>query len=551
MTSTLSIPQDKALSIIPCFTSLLSCLGSAQIIYKVSTARKTTPYRRILWGLSSADFLCSLLYPWQAFLVPADTSPRIWAIGNDATCTLLGFGQQIFFASIGYNSCLSIYFLLTVKMGMSNAMVAKRYEPLMHIVCVGYPLVTAIVGAAMGMFHEVELSHGCWVQEYPKGCDDEEQNSTCIHGTIALFFGGIPAIVAFFIILFNNLLVYGHVKYTIQKSRRRFASSLGGSSSAMSRPLRSSLLSMGASMIRRTQSREQQEPPTRDPQVQRVHAVFTQAFMYVMAFLIVYSPSFILRILSAHGYGAEEEGKLFPLLLLQAIFLPSQGFFNLLVYIRPTYKRTRRENADESRWWAFRRALYGEKVKPSKHGSSDFQHRRRAASSSSDFGMMVVRPEARRMDESSRQRSLLRKYGLDNNQYPVYLDESSKNNDISNNNPANNQNLDLIQEDSSSTMTFATGSVIDVRNSYPVTTSSTRASMPDAMTTTASTIAEEGEDGEEGEDEDDEMGQDQPASLDDDDYGNVIKDANHPDDNITKERLEDEQQQQQESSNAP
>ena len=101
--SSLSEAQDMTLSILPCLTSSLSCLGSAQIIFMVLTARKTTPYRRILLGLSVSDFLCSLVYPWQAFLVPQATSYRIWAIGNDRTCAFLGFSLQIFFASIHPN----------------------------------------------------------------------------------------------------------------------------------------------------------------------------------------------------------------------------------------------------------------------------------------------------------------------------------------------------------------------------------------------------------------------------------------------------------------
>lgn len=162
--STLTEAQDKVLSILPCFTSFLSCLGSAQIIHKVLTGKHTTPYRRILLGLSSADFLCSLTYPLQSFLLPSDSSQRVYAVGNDATCSFLGFAQQSFFASIFYNSMLSCYFLLTVRVGLSNEVVGRKYEPWMHALSIGYPVLTAIIGVSLTMFHELELGHGCKFQ---------------------------------------------------------------------------------------------------------------------------------------------------------------------------------------------------------------------------------------------------------------------------------------------------------------------------------------------------------------------------------------------------
>mmetsp|Transcript_17956 Transcript_17956/g.29009 ORF Transcript_17956/g.29009 Transcript_17956/m.29009 type:complete len:161 (+) Transcript_17956:63-545(+) len=61
---------------------------------------------------------------------------------------------------------------------------------------------------------------------------------------------------------------------------------------------------------------------------------------------------------------ADDSNKLFPLLLLQSIFLPAQGFFNVLIFIRPQYMRSRKDFPQESRWWCVRRALYGQVVKP-------------------------------------------------------------------------------------------------------------------------------------------------------------------------------------------
>jgi hypothetical protein len=43
--------------------------------------------------------------------------------------------------------------------------------------------------------------------------------------------------------------------------------------------------------------------------------------------------------------------------VINAIFLPSQGIFNFLVFIRPRYGSIRRAFPDNSRWWALCEAV--------------------------------------------------------------------------------------------------------------------------------------------------------------------------------------------------
>lgn len=102
-----------------------------------------------------------------------------------------------------------------------------------------------------------------------------------------------------------------------------------------------------------------------DPHAQRIHAVAIQGFLYVLVFFVLQTPTFILRVLeSQNGTYPEDEAKIFPILLLQNILWPMQGFFNLLIYIRPSYKRARADFPNESRLWAFRRAMHGAKIQP-------------------------------------------------------------------------------------------------------------------------------------------------------------------------------------------
>lgn len=423
--STLTDTQGKVLSLLPVLSACLSIWGSASIIHMVLSSDKRTPYRRILLGMSCCDVVSSFNFALQAFLVPAATSHRIWAVGNASSCSAMGFFQQLSFSNIGYSCMLSIYFLLTIKFAIREKEVAKKYEPMMHIVSVGWPLLTASVGAGMGVYDELSVGHGCWVTNYPKNCDSPD-TPPCQSPMIAWIFAGIPAFVLFVIVFISNVLVFCHVRYTIQRSRQhsqefnsqrsfrscntkqrisdssnatgrtadaslqfshhqdeerqsasqrrptltRLESSLTLAIQTTSRTLRNSTLAIN-SMMTKSEA---------DSQIQRIKAVATQAFLYVGAFLMGSVWFFTVRNMEAQKErGMHDENKLFPLLVMQAIFMPLQGFFNCLIYCRPAYLHARSHFPEETRIWAFRRALHGSKVQPTKQPannamSSQFYH---------------------------------------------------------------------------------------------------------------------------------------------------------------------------------
>jgi len=54
----------------------------------------------------------------------------------------------------------------------------------------------------------------------------------------------------------------------------------------------------------------------------------------------------------------------YPCAILQAIFQPLQGMLNMLVFCRPKYLKWRDEYPFETKWWAFRRSIFGERIRP-------------------------------------------------------------------------------------------------------------------------------------------------------------------------------------------
>lgn len=365
----LSAAQEKALALIPIFTGLLSTWGSANIIYAVyrTDKRSRNCYNRIMFGLSFSDVISSLVFSLQAFLLPKETSHRIWASGNDATCAAMGFFQQLSLSSIFYSGMLSFMYLLTINYSVPEARLAKRYEPWFHILSVGFPVITGIIGGVMGLYGELAVGSFCWFAG---------SESTLF----AYIVGGIPGFIIMFAVIINNLRVYYHVRRSIRNTNQersatdrfvqeRFRSlappptgsetsgdggvgprqiSIESNKSKISNESQESNISRfsnehGTDMraLRDLQREEQRLQSLQDRSKARVQAVARQACYYVAGFVLCYLPTFVIRVTAATlGTAANEEAHLFPLLVIQAIFWPLQGFFNFLIYSRsPSYLR--------------------------------------------------------------------------------------------------------------------------------------------------------------------------------------------------------------------
>ena len=326
--SSLSEAQDKTLSLIPGFSGLLSAWGSASIIYMFykTSAAKRNCYKRIMLGLSCSDFLSSLTLSLQAFLLPSETSNRIWASGTATTCHAMGFFQQLAFSAIWYNGMLSFMFLLTIKYSVGEQDLVRKFEPWMHVLSIGFPLISATIGAALGMYAELVVGHFCWFTG----------DNTTIYAFIV---SGGPGFFFLLAIPINNMLVYRHVRHTIHNDLNSSedgqlcqTSSEGSNKSGES--------AFSNEQIREELREKQKQRSMEDRQKERIQAVAFQSFLYVASFMITHLPTMIIRVTSAVAkLHPSDEEKFFPLLLVQAILLPLQGLFNYIIYCRPSYLR--------------------------------------------------------------------------------------------------------------------------------------------------------------------------------------------------------------------
>ena len=206
--SSLSEGQDKALFLLPLFSGLLSAWGSTNIIamYFQTDPSKRNCYKRIMLGLSCSDLVSSLTLALQAFLLPQETSHRVWASGTPTTCQAMGFLQQFAFSAMFYNGMLSFFFLLSIRYSVQEDRMARYYEPGMHLLSIGFPLASAIGGLVLGYYDELVVGHYCWFTG-----DDAT--------LYALIVSALPGFLLLILIVpINNLLVYFHVRKTLKAS---------------------------------------------------------------------------------------------------------------------------------------------------------------------------------------------------------------------------------------------------------------------------------------------------------------------------------------------
>jgi hypothetical protein len=384
--SSFSSTQEKVISIVPVCSSLLSIFGSTTILasaLKTRASREWTTYTRLLICLSVVDIIFSATMASSTFLLPSDTSKRVWAFGTDGTCTALGFLSQFSYAISFYNAHLSFYFLLRARFRFTNHYIARKVEPWMHTTAMLFPLVTALTGAAMDIYNELDLGQGCWITEFPKDCGygPGKTGEVCRTDLLSWVFGGIPAILSFVVIVLNNLLLFVFVrKYCKPPSARRKLvkrwNCIARNQSTRIAIVCESMIATGSALdpsISRLEEgiieadqntleayKEDANTLVMNTQQERLRLVGSQALLYVGAALICSLWTGLLRILETHrGKTAANEDELFPLLLLQACFLPLQGFFNLFIWTRPKYQKCLRQCPDQSRLSCFRRALFG------------------------------------------------------------------------------------------------------------------------------------------------------------------------------------------------
>jgi hypothetical protein len=237
MSSNLSDAHYTAAVLCPKFTAIASVVGSSLIVRDVILLRKNrsdaiSTRHRLLAGMSVFDILSSSAWFLTSWPVPKDAPFlgvwTVWNVGNRQTCTAQGFFIQLGIGTVIYNACLALYYLLVIRYGWKNAYVAKRVEPWMHIVAIGFALSTGVVGLALDLFNPI--GYTCAMTAYPPFCTQSYENkgpTNCIRGDdvriyqIAFWFAPACCVIVFLAV--SMFLVYWKIR-TIETGSSHFQS---------------------------------------------------------------------------------------------------------------------------------------------------------------------------------------------------------------------------------------------------------------------------------------------------------------------------------------
>ena len=282
--------------------SSMSIIGSATICFKIfhsdnlrDTLSKTK--QRLLLGMSIMDILNSIAYAFAAYPIPED-APFAYDVygnkGNTTTCEAQGFFIQLGFSVPLYSCSLCIYFLLVIQFGKTNAYISKKFEPVMHMVAIFFPLLTSFLGLALDLYNSNNAF--CWIEPYPYKCEFKNifGDVPCTRGinsyTYQFIFGGSVLLVSFLCTLISMICIVFKV-WKLQSS-------------------------LQSSDFRKTKEAGR------------------QALLYIAAFLITWTWGVSIVLIEQAGYSAPN-----GIIYFFSLFQPMQGFWNVLVYLRPTAKR--------------------------------------------------------------------------------------------------------------------------------------------------------------------------------------------------------------------
>jgi hypothetical protein len=328
----------KLLAILPSITAPLSVLGASMIIFMIVNQKMSSERRlnhRLLLAISATDLITSSVNMLGPLPVRDDVGAYM-AMGNVTTCSASGFLIHFFFARALYNMALMWTFLCQIRYELREEDIADKYDRRIHVVAIGYPLITGIVGLVLEVFNPVSNLGllKCYIAPYPPDCEREDSQVECTRGEMArpylVVATLIPVIIVVGFLFTSTFLVWWTVRQHAIQARR------------------TSQFNVQSSMFR---------------------DVSIQSIMYGIFFFNSYVWVLINPVVDV-TIGRESSKLRVIARFLSEIFYPSQGLWTWLIFIRPRYLRIRTNFEEQSLAWVLRETVFGEKLDHAKYSKT-------------------------------------------------------------------------------------------------------------------------------------------------------------------------------------
>ena len=358
-----SLPGLIIVTTTACLSAL--CSGVIVIVILRSRSRLASIYNRIMFFMSMSDVLASAAIALTTLMMPKDMIyknifPEIWPIyGTEATCSAQGFIFQTFsFLTFSCDVILCIYYLCSIKFGVSDKVFSSRIEWILYFLAPLIILPKSGKDLGQGNFNPSPERAWCSRQAYPIYCHDDG----CIRGREKkkeMVFWIVNTVFMFVVtILCLGLIVFHVYRKDQSSSIEEYDASKSGSNSDISHdaPMQ---LSINSSSVFEN-SGEQKVPPStpdssytfytklrrpgregtfnrRAKHYEDTKVIMKQAVAYVSIYIIMGA----LVILSAS-----------PDLLMNsvtfgvihAVIRPSHGTLNMIIFLYHKYSNVRKHH---------------------------------------------------------------------------------------------------------------------------------------------------------------------------------------------------------------
>ncbi len=344
-------------------TGSVSFIASTAIVTFIALGGLTSPYRRIIFGLSLSDVFQSFGMVAGIFLTRSDVPQALWAVGNKYSCQFVGFSFLTGGTGVPmYTFLLGIYYVYKLKGKMTDAQFAHRVEKKFHIIIIVTTLALHFTALGMDTINPAPQGTLCMTAAWPTGCRQEpELYGECdpaIESSSQLL-----SLVSFFLLptlcLFGTIACLAVIFWNVVVTERIFGP--GPSTQAGETHENEQLTTEGGDDTK-NEGRELRRSSTGYTSTNSAAArkdlraaserykkeLVIQACLYAGVFVLSFLPLLVANVILVSGSRVSDFQTQFT-----AITFPLGGFFNILVYSRLNVASFHNKHPECSRIQAF------------------------------------------------------------------------------------------------------------------------------------------------------------------------------------------------------
>jgi hypothetical protein len=138
---------------------------------RTTFALMSSPYLRIIFGISISDIIQSFAMLSGPFAAPADVPQALWAAGNNLSCAMNGVMFTIGFTSTHMYTFFLCYFCLCkVKNNTTDDTFSQKIEWKLHTFIIAFNFIFCVVALATKSLNSGPNGNICTTAAVPTGC---------------------------------------------------------------------------------------------------------------------------------------------------------------------------------------------------------------------------------------------------------------------------------------------------------------------------------------------------------------------------------------------